>query len=693
MQLAIQLIGTPQFQLDHTSITASRRAVIALLAYLTASDLEHPGQRFTRESLATLFWTDYEPAKALGNLRHTLWEVTKFIGDGWIIPEHETIYLRHQGEILLDVAQFRSLFSQAREQATPNLRIPLLEEAARLYRDDFLSGFSLKDGPNFNEWALAKAEHMRRDFAAVLEMLVEDYSTSDQVSSAILHAQRLAGLDPLNEATHRKLMELHVLADQQTAAIQQYHALEKLLRKELNLDPQPETRDLYKKIRKGELKPDSEKHKTLRLERIKPKHNFPVHLTTFVGREQERDEISRLLEQNRLVTMIGAGGIGKTRLALQTGQSLLNDYPDGVWFISLESIADEDLLPQTVASFLNIPEPPDKSLISAIKNEVENKSLLLILDNCEHLLDACAQLAEALLKTCPNLKILATSRDLLRLRGEAIYHVPPLTLPRSYDAQMINEIVNSESIQLFAQRAALILPNFEISQANLPTLIQICNRLDGIPLAIELAAAHVDIFTLDEILIQLTHSFDLLISDTRSAIPRQQTMRASIDWGWNLLTEEERIFMRWLSVFIGGWTLHAARGMGLTDSLERTRSLWKKSLVVIHQQAGYETRYRFHEVVRSYAQEKLVDAGEESRTRDRHLEYFLELSRQLEPAIRGIDQDAWLERLSLERDNFRSALEWAARTNVQAGLYVSNRLRAFWENYDLREEARWLLMI
>ena len=521
MQLAIQLIGTPQFQLDHTSITASRRAVIALLAYLTASDLEHPGQRFTRESLATLFWTDYEPAKALGNLRHTLWEVTKFIGDGWIIPEHETIYLRHQGEILLDVAQFRSLFSQAREQATPNLRIPLLEEAARLYRDDFLSGFSLKDGPNFNEWALAKAEHMRRDFAAVLEMLVEDYSTSDQVSSAILHAQRLAGLDPLNEATHRKLMELHVLADQQTAAIQQYHALEKLLRKELNLDPQPETRDLYKKIRKGELKPDSEKHKTLRLERIKPKHNFPVHLTTFVGREQERDEISRLLEQNRLVTMIGAGGIGKTRLALQTGQSLLNDYPDGVWFISLESIADEDLLPQTVASFLNIPEPPDKSLISAIKNEVENKSLLLILDNCEHLLDACAQLAEALLKTCPNLKILATSRDLLRLRGEAIYHVPPLTLPRSYDAQMINEIVNSESIQLFAQRATLILPNFEVSQANLPTLIQICNRLDGIPLAIELAAAHVDIFTLDEILIQLTHSFDLLISDTRSAIPRQ----------------------------------------------------------------------------------------------------------------------------------------------------------------------------
>ncbi len=202
-----------------------------------------------------------------------------------------------------------------------------------------------------------------------------------------------------------------------------------------------------------------------------------------------------------------------------------------------------------------------------------------------------------------------------------------------------------------------------------------------------------DIFTPEEILNQLHHSFDLLARNTRSALPRHQTMHASIEWGWNLLTEVERIFMRHLSVFPGGWTLQAAQGIGVKDSLERTRALWKKSFVVVHRQAGYETRYGFHEVVRSFAQEKLVEAGEEKTIRDRQLQYYLKLLRQLELTLQSTDQDRWLDRLFLERDNIRAALEWAARTNVQAGLYISNRLRMFWENYDLREEARWLLTI
>jgi predicted ATPase len=693
VQLAIQLIGTPQFQLDQVPVTASRRAVIALLAYLAVSDLEHPGQRHTRESLAVLLWTDYEPAKALGNLRHTLWEVTKFIGEGLIIPEHETIYLNPKTDLTLDLAQFQSLLRQASHESDPALRVPLLIDAAKLYRDDFLSGFSLKEGSNFNEWAFAKAESLRRDFVSVLQALVEGQSTLDQFLSAIPYAQHLVGLDPLNEAAHRKLMELYVFGDQQSAALQQYRVLEKLLRKELNLDPQPETRELYKSIRKGELKPVSDKHKTLQLQKAKPKHNLPIHLTSFIGRERERNETARLVTQNRLVTLIGAGGIGKTRLALQTGQSLLNEYPDGVWFIPLESLADEDLVPQTVVSFLSIPEPADQHPVESLINELQNKTLLLILDNCEHLLDACAQLAEALLKNCPMIRILATSRDILRLEGEAVYHVPPLTIPESHKAQPIDEIINSESVQLFAQRASLVLSNFEITGSNAATLVKICNRLEGIPLAIELAAAHLDIFTPEEILNQLNRSFDLLASNTRSALPRHQTMHASIEWGWNLLTEAERIFMRRLSVFMGGWTLQAAQGIGVKDSLERTRALWKKSFVVVHRQAGYETRYGFHEVVRSFAQEKLIEAGEEKTIRDRQLNYYLKLLRQLELTLNSTDQDMWLDRLFLERDNIRAALEWAAKTNVEAGLYIANRLQTFWENYDLRQEARWLLKI
>lgn len=257
----------------------------------------------------------------------------------------------------------------------------------------------------------------------------------------------------------------------------------------------------------------------------------------------------------------------------------------------------------------------------------------------------------------------------------------------------MDELANYEAVKLFAERAALVLTGFEITKENIETLVHICSRLDGIPLAIELAAARVDIFKVEEILKQLNRSFDLLVSNTRSVLPRHQTMRTSIDWGWNLLKDSERIFMRQLSVFVGGWTLDAAQAICDGESLELTSALVKKSLLVVHQQTEHETRYDFHEVVRSYAQEKLVEAGKQEIICDRHLEYFLELARRFEPALHGVDQHLWLERLFVERDNIRAALEWAARTNVNAGLYLSGRLRAFWENYDLREEARWLLTI
>jgi predicted ATPase/DNA-binding SARP family transcriptional activator len=693
MRLTLELLGPPQLRLDNTPATTSRRAVIALLAYLAVSDVNHPGKRHTREALSTLFWPNYDQSKALSNLRHILWEVTKFIGEGWILAEHETIYLNPKADLALDVAQFRSLLSQASQQSDPAFRIPLLSAAHKLYRGDFLSGFSLKEASSFNDWVLEEGERLRRDFTLALESLVDDYYALNQPQAAIPHAQRLIALDPLNESGYRKLMHLYALTDQQPAAIQQYHSLEKLLRKELNVDPQPETRELYKKIRRGELMPASVEKKTAQIRTIPPKHNLPVHLTTFIGRERERDEISRLIARDRLVTLIGPGGIGKTRLSLLTGQYLLDRYPDGVWFVPLESLGDEELVPQTIASSLGIVESPGLAIVETLVNILQSKTLLLILDNCEHVLEACAQLAETLLKNCPSVKILATSRDVLRLEGEASYYVPPLAVPQNSNTQSIEELASYESVQLFAQRAALVVASFEITKENVRTIVRICNRLDGIPLAIELAAARIDIFSLEEILNQLDHSFHLLVRNTRSLLPRHQTMRACIEWGWNLLTESERTFIRHLSVFPGGWTLAAARAIGVKDSLERTSALWKKSFVVVHQQSGYDTRYGFHEVIRSYAQEKLVEAGEEKTIRDRHLEYFLQFVRQFDRSPQGAHQAAWLERLFLERDNIRAALEWAARTNVQAGLYLSNRLRTLWDHCDLQEEARWLLTI
>ena len=693
MRLAIQLLGAPQFHLDEVPVSPRRRAVVALLAYLAVNDMVHPNRRYTRESLAALLWTEYDSAKALTNLRHTLWEVAQFIGEGWVSAEHDTVYLKPNPDLTLDVAQYRSLLGQASQQPNAALRIPLLAAAAGLYQGDFLSGFTLKDGGNFSEWAWSEAESLRRDFASSLKNLVEDYCELSEPQRAVLYAQRLIALDPLHEAAHRQLMQVYALTGQHTAAMQQYHAFEKLLRKELNLDPQPETRELYKKIRKGELKPVLFERNLPLGQQTRPKHNLPVHLTTFIGREKTREETSSLVSRNRLVTLMGPGGMGKTRLSLEVGGHLMNQFEDGVWFIPLDSLDDEDLVPQTVASLLGISEHPDQAMVQTLMDELRHRNLLLILDNCEHLLDACAELAESLLKGCPKLKILATSRDILRLEGEASFYVPPLSTPQTQDTTPFEELLTAEAVQLFAERAALAASGFKITQQNIETVIRICNRLDGIPLAIELAAARVDILSLEEILKQLERSFDLLASDRRSVLPRHQTMRTSIDWGWNLLTDSERLFLRQISVFVGGWTLHAARAVSAGDVLGLTSTLLKKSFVVVQQQTGDETRYRFHEVVRAYAQEKLVEAGEEQTIRDRHLEYVLDLVRQLDPALHELDQDLWLERLFYERDNIRAALGWAAKTNVRAGLYLSERLRTFWENYDLREEARWLLMI
>lgn len=694
MRLAIQLLGAPQFQLDDVPVTPRRRAVVALLAYLAVNDMVHPNRRYTRETLAALLWTDYDSAKALTNLRHTLWEVAQFIGEGWVSAEHESVYLKPSPDLTLDVAQFRSLLAQSSQQPDPARQVPLLVAASGLYHGDFLSGFTLKEGGSFNEWAWAEGESLRRDFASILKTLVEDYCELDEPQRAVPYAQRLIALDPIHEVAHRQLMQVYALTGQHTAAIQQYHSLEKLLRKELNLDPQPETRELYKRIRKGELKPVLFERSVPSKQQPRPKHNLPVHLTSFIGREKTRDEISSLVSRNRLATLIGPGGMGKTRLSLEVGRRVLNQFEDGVWFIPLDSLDDEDLVPQTVASLLGIPKHPDQVMVETLANELRPRTLLLILDNCEHLLDACAQLTESLLQACPNLKILATSRDLLRLEGEASFYVPPLTVPEGQDdTTPFEELLTSEAVQLFAERAALAAASFKLTRQNIGAVVRICNRLDGIPLAIELAAARVDILSLDEILKQLERSFDLLASDRRSILPRHQTMRTSIDWGWKLLTDTERVFVRQLSVFMGGWTLHAAQTVSGGDVLGLTSTLLKKSFVVVQQQTEHETRYGFHEVVRAYAQEKLVEAGEEQIIRDRHLAYILELLRQLEPALHGVDQDLWLERLFFERDNIRAALGWAAKTNVRAGLYLSERLRTFWESYDLREEARWLLMI
>jgi len=423
---------------------------------------------------------------------------------------------------------------------------------------------------------------------------------------------------------------------------------------------------------------------------IGPQTNLPVSLTSFIGREKEQKEIIQLIGKHRLVTLAASGGVGKTRLALKVGEQLSKDYIKGVWFVDLASLNESAMLPQAIAAIFNIPSQSNTPVTELLINFLHNKSLLLILDNCEHLLDACIPLITTLLTNCADLKILATSREALAIDGEALYRVSSFSVPVNQSFELTENISGYESVRLFIERAQLVQTNFSMTIENNSSVVQICHRLDGIPLAIELAAARVDVLQVDEIWMQLQQCFDLLQSNQRTVIPRHQTMRASIDWSWNLLTEPEQIFMSQLSIFAGGWTFETAQAVCDGDVLSLTSALVRKSLIMVYREAGQETRYRFHEIIRQYAREKLVESGEEVNIARRHLEYFLQLSEQAELALKGSAQKEWYARLRLERDNIRAALVCAAQTDIEAGLYIAGRLHRFWERFDIREGARWL---
>ena len=428
-------------------------------------------------------------------------------------------------------------------------------------------------------------------------------------------------------------------------------------------------------------------------------NNLTASLTTFIGREKEQAEILELIRMHRLVTLTGSGGVGKTRISLKVGVQVLEEYRDGVWLVELAPLSDSELLPQAVASVFGIVSQSTRSHTELLINFLHPKTTLLILDNCEHLLDASAYLADTLLKHCSHLKILATSREAFGILGEAVYHMPSLALPDIQ--QTLEHFREYESVRLFEERARLALPDFKLTMENASSVAQICSRLDGIPLAIELAAARVNMFSTAQIAARLDDRFHLLTGGSRTALPRQQTLRASIDWSWNLISDPERTLLRRLTVFAGGWTLEAVESVCSTEGdiesqavSELMAQLVAKSLAIANRQPGRERRFHLHETIRQYAYEKLIEAGEEQNIRKRLLNYFLALSELAEPALHGPQQMQWYNRLTDERDNLRVALEHASGSDastadLEAGLSLSARLVDYWIAYDLREGLHW----
>jgi predicted ATPase/class 3 adenylate cyclase len=430
---------------------------------------------------------------------------------------------------------------------------------------------------------------------------------------------------------------------------------------------------------------------------------LPQQLTSLVGRTGEVQEVKGRLAAARLVTLTGTGGVGKTRLAIQAAEEVEGDYLESAWFVDLSALSSAGLVTQAVASVLGVREEPGRPLGEILLDFLRPKSLLLVLDNCEHLLEAAAQLAEQLLRGCPNLRILATSREGLGIIGEQTYRVPSLSLPDLRELPRPEQLGRQEAVQLFVERARLGLPHFGVTPENALAVAEVCCRLDGIPLALELAAARVKALPVEKLNERLDDRFRLLTGGSRTALPRQQTLRGTIDWSYDLLSEPERVLLRRLSVFGGGWTLEAAEAvcgdcglagpeggvspesrslrnpqsaLRIDEVLDLLTALVEKSLVLYEESPG---RYRLLETVRQYARDRLLEAGEADAVQGRHLDWFLALAEEARRELFGPEQRAWLDRLEGEHDNMRSALAWSeVQERGTAGLRLGAALWRFW---------------
>ena len=424
-------------------------------------------------------------------------------------------------------------------------------------------------------------------------------------------------------------------------------------------------------------------------------NNLPPQLTSFIGRDREMQEVKKLLASARLLTLIGPGGTGKTRLSLQLAADQLSEFKDGVWLVELAPLSDPAFIVLTIASVLELREVQGIPLLSIIIDFLREKQLLLILDNCEHLVEASARVADQLLHVCPQLKIIASSREALGIAGETVYRVPSLSLPD----RASKSLMNFESTRLFIDRATKAEPRFHVTDHNASSIAQICQRLDGIPLAIELAAARVKLFTPEQIAERLDDRFKLLTGGSRTALPRQQTLRALIDWSYQSLTETEQRALRRLAVFSDGWTFDAAESVvGEHDAMDGLLGLVNKSLVNVEEQDG-KSRYRFLETIRQYAMEKLLESGESIEVRDRHLDYFLQSTQQApqreQRTFGALPNDIeWLNQMEAEHDNLRAALEWATSNDPEKALKLIYIMGNFWMGRDYNLESRqWCQLI
>ena len=426
-----------------------------------------------------------------------------------------------------------------------------------------------------------------------------------------------------------------------------------------------------------------------------PLPNLPIQFTRFFGREIEIGQLKDRLAEYRLVTLTGEGGVGKTRLSLRVAEAVARDFAEGVAFVELAPVTGPALVAQQVAVTLGVPEDPGHAILESLAATLRDRQLLLVLDNCEHLLEACAQLAHTLLQGCPGVRVLATSRQALGIAGEAVYRVPSLSFPDPDHLPAIEKLDDFVAVRLFVDRARLVLADYQVTADNAVHLARICQRLDGIPLAIEMAAARVKLLSAERLADRLDDAFQLLTGGSRTALPRQQTLRAAIDWSYALLSVEERLLLRRLSVFAGGCTLEAVEAVCAVNAegsstLDGLASLVAKSMAHADRRQGDEARYRLLELVRQYAQEKLEESAETTELAARHCDYYLAFADRAVPKLSGGERQTWNGKFQAEHDNLRQGIDWSFRnpTHLAAGLRLVVVMNSLWPSH--RENLAWL---
>jgi len=655
-------------------------------------------------------WDSDPPAAATGALQSLVSRLRRLLPD--VVESHAIGYRMAIDPEAVDSVQFERLALAGRDElrGDPQRARELLREALALWRGPALADVATA---RFAGAAVARLEELR---LGAIEDRIEAELATGSGQRLVAELDELVTANPLRERLSGLLVRALARGGRQADALGAYERLRSRLADELGIDPSEELQAIHLRVLRGEAGPPpaaatgagTARHLSEPPAAEEPRTNLRAQITSFVGRDDDIARITGVLGGSRLVTLTGPGGSGKTRLATEAAAIMLDRMPDGVWLAELGPVVDPVDLPQAVLSLFGArelgllarqgrgpsPVPPRERIEQAIGD----KRLLLVMDNCEHLVAPAAALIDALLAHCPELRVLATSREPLGITGEVLHPVGPLAMP--VQDGTASEALRFPAVRLFADRGAAARPGFTVDQATVGPVLDICRALDGIPLAIELAAARLRALSPDQIAARLDDRFRLLAGGSRTSLPRHQTLRAVVDWSWGLLGEPERVLARRLAVFPGGATLEAAErvcagpdlgGLASDDVLYLLAALVEKSLVVASDGDSGEMRYSMLETMRAYGEERRVKAGEDQALRNAHAAYFLELAEEAEPHLRRAEQLEWIERLTTERENLHGALRWAIDIqDAEMAMRLIGALGWYWFLRSSRAEgAEW----